>query len=87
MRQALRPLDERRYVGYKSDFAYAGSAVIPPVTGVTENVRYERVTLAKLLIGFSWLSLVDRGCDFMTSRFAASEDELVDHRLLLLEGA
>jgi hypothetical protein len=50
---------------------------------VAEDVRQERVPLAKLLLRLLGQSLIDRRRILVTAGFSASENELIDHHLLL----
>jgi len=55
---------------------------MPQVICVAEHVSDEWVPLAKLFLRLLWQSIVDWSRGFMTARFVASENELVDHRCL-----
>ena len=58
---------------------------MPHVICVAEHVSDEWVPLAKLFLRLIRQSFVDLSRGFLTARFAASENELVDHRSLLLK--
>jgi hypothetical protein len=75
--------EKRRYVRYESYFACARSAVTSRMICVAEDVRQERVPLAKLLLRLLGQSLIDRRRILVTAGFSASENELIDHHLLL----
>ena len=76
---------EWRYVRYQSYFASARHAIMPHVICVAEYVSDERVPLAKLFLRLIRQSFVDWSRGFLTARFAAIEDELVDQRRLLFK--
>ena len=58
---------------------------MPYVICVAEHVSDEWVPLPKLFLRLLWQSFGDLSRGFMTARFAAIENQLVDHRSLLLK--
>jgi hypothetical protein len=52
---------------------------MPQMICVAEHVPNEWIPLAKLFLGLIWQSFVDRSRGFMAARFAAIENELVNH--------